>query len=84
MLRMCYLFLTDFYLGFPHADKVIVIDIIGEKAFLLQVWNSGLHHLVEDMVGPLNLLIYVVLCIFGRRYGRTSLPPSICSIMYIW
>jgi hypothetical protein len=35
---------------------VVVVDIIGEVALLLDIGHSGLHHLVEDVVGPLHLL----------------------------
>jgi hypothetical protein len=35
---------------------MIVIDVVREVALLLEVGDGGLHHLVEDVVGPLYLL----------------------------
>ncbi len=35
---------------------MVVIDVVREMALLLEVGDGGLHHLVEDVVGPLHLL----------------------------
>ena len=45
----------DFCLA--HGDIVVVIDIIREQTLLLQVWDSWLHQLVEDVVGALHFLL---------------------------
>jgi hypothetical protein len=44
------------HLSLAHADVVIVVDVVREVALLLEVGDGGLHHLVEDVVGPLHLL----------------------------
>ena len=43
-------------LSFAHADKVVVVDVVGEQALALQLRDGGAHQLVEDVVRPLNLL----------------------------
>ena len=35
----------------------VVIDVVGEETFLLEVRHGRLHHLVEDVVGSLHLLL---------------------------
>ena len=45
-------FLNQPYLG----HKVVVVDVVAEEALLFEVGHSLLHHLVEDVVGPLHLL----------------------------
>ena len=43
---------------YPHLrDVMVVVDVITQKAFLLEVRHPGLHHLVEDVVAPLDLLL---------------------------
>ena len=45
----------DLSLALGHV--VVVVDVVREQTLLLQVRDSGLHHLVEDVVGPLHLLL---------------------------
>ncbi len=47
---------SEFHLCLAHADVVVVVDVVREVALLLEVGDGGLHHLVEDVVGPLHLL----------------------------
>ena len=44
-------------LSLALGNVVVVVDIVGEKAFLLEVRDCSLHHLVEDVVRPLHLLL---------------------------
>ena len=40
----------------PHLrDVMVVVDVITQKAFLLEVRHPGLHHLVEDVVATFHL-----------------------------
>ena len=42
----------------PHLrDVMVVVDVVAQKALLLEVRHPGLHHLVEDVVAPLDLLL---------------------------
>ena len=36
---------------------VVVVDVVREQTFLLQLRDGGLHQLVEDVVGSLHLLL---------------------------
>ena len=36
---------------------MVVVDVIAQKTPLLEVRDGGLHHLVEDVVAPLHLLL---------------------------
>ena len=36
---------------------MVVVDVVAEKTLLLELGHGGLHHLVEDVVGPLHLLL---------------------------
>ena len=45
----------DLRLALRHV--VIVVDVVREKTFLLQLRDGGLHQLVEDVVGSLHLLL---------------------------
>ena len=36
---------------------VVVVDVVAEEALLLELGHGGLHHLVEDVVGALHLLL---------------------------
>ena len=44
-------------LSLALGNVVVVVDVVGEKAFLLEVRHCRLHHLVEDVVRPLHLLL---------------------------
>ena len=39
------------------GDVVVVVDVVAEEALLLELGHGGLHHLVEDVVGALHLLL---------------------------
>merc|ERR1711884_264794 len=39
------------------GDIPVVKDLIGEKAFLLEVWDSIRHHVVESVVASLKRLL---------------------------
>ena len=42
---------------YPHLrDVMVVVDVIAQETFLLEVRDPWLHHLVEDVVAPLDLL----------------------------
>lgn len=42
----------------PHLrDVMVVVDVVAKETFLLEVRHAGLHHLVEDVVAPLHLLL---------------------------
>ena len=45
----------DLSLALGHV--VVVVDVVREQTFLLQLRDSGLHQLVEDVVGSLHLLL---------------------------
>ena len=36
---------------------MVIVDVIAQKTPLLEVRDGGLHHLVEDVVAPLHLLL---------------------------
>ena len=36
---------------------MVVVDVVAQKTFLLEVGDPRLHHLVEDVVAPLDLLL---------------------------
>ena len=36
---------------------MVVVDVVAQEALLLEVRHPGLHHLVEDVVAPLDLLL---------------------------
>ena len=36
---------------------MVVVDVVAQEAFLLEVGNPRLHHLVKDVVAPLDLLL---------------------------
>ena len=38
-------------------DVMVVVDVVAQETFLLEVGHPGLHHLVEDVVAPLDLLL---------------------------
>ena len=42
---------------FSLTDKVIVINVFRQETFFLQLRDSLLKHLVEDVVGSLNFLL---------------------------
>ena len=44
-------------LGLALGHVVVVVDVIGQQTLLLEFSHGGLHHLVEDVVGSLNLLL---------------------------
>ena len=39
------------------GDVVVVVDVVAEETLLLELGHGGLHHLVEDVVGALHLLL---------------------------
>ena len=39
------------------GDVVVVVDVVAEETLLLELGHGWLHHLVEDVVGPLHLLL---------------------------
>ena len=43
--------------GLSLTDVVVVVDVVGKSTLLFQVRNCLLHQLVEDVVGPLNVLL---------------------------
>ena len=45
----------DLCLALGHV--VVVVDVVREETFLLQLRDGGLHHLVKDVVGSLHLLL---------------------------
>ena len=45
----------DLSLALGHV--VVVVDVVREQTFLLQLRDGGLHQLVEDVVGSLHLLL---------------------------
>ena len=45
----------DLCLALRHV--VVVVDVVREQTLLLQVRDGRLHHLVEDVVGSLHLLL---------------------------
>ena len=36
---------------------MVVVDVVAQETFLLEVGDPRLHHLVEDVVAPLDLLL---------------------------
>ena len=36
---------------------MVVVDVVAQETFLLEVRDPWLHHLVEDVVAPLDLLL---------------------------
>ena len=41
----------------PHLrDVMVIVDVVAQETFLLEVGEPWLHHLVEDVVAPLDLL----------------------------
>ena len=36
---------------------MVVVDVVAQEALLLEIRHPGLHHLVEDVVAPLDLLL---------------------------
>ena len=36
---------------------MVVVDVVAEETLLLELGHGGLHHLVEDVVGALHLLL---------------------------
>ena len=43
--------------GLALADVVVVVDVVGQAALLLQIRHCLLHQLVEDVVRPLHVLL---------------------------
>ena len=39
------------------GDVVVVVDVVAEETLLLELGHGWLHHLVEDVVGALHLLL---------------------------
>ena len=36
---------------------MVIVDVVAQETFLLEVGEPWLHHLVEDVVAPLDLLL---------------------------
>ena len=45
----------DLCLALRHV--VVVVDVVAEETLLLELGHGWLHHLVEDVVGSLHLLL---------------------------
>ncbi len=43
--------------GLALADVVVVVDVVGEATGLLKIRHRLLHQLIEDVVGPLDVLL---------------------------
>ncbi len=43
--------------GLALADIVVVVDVVGKATGLLQIRHRLLHQLIEDVVGPLDVLL---------------------------
>ena len=43
--------------GLALADIMVVVDVVGKATGLLKIWHRLLHQLIEDVVGPLHVLL---------------------------
>ena len=43
--------------GLALADIMVVVDVVGKATGLLQIRHRLLHQLIEDVVGPLHVLL---------------------------